>query len=28
VDTKRSNPMSISRDIGERLAEITSKLPV
>ena len=28
VDTKRSNPMSISRDIGKRLTEITSKLPV
>ena len=27
VDTKRSNPKSVSRDIGERLSEVASKLP-
>ena len=27
VDTKRSNPKSVSRDIGESLSEVASKLP-
>ena len=27
VDTQRSNPKSVSRDIGERLSEVASKLP-